>query len=313
MHIRYRVRKAITTIRHPVTQRFDLDDCEEGDRVLIVRKYGGLGDMLIISMMFPELIKKYRHLHFAFACPKGYQEIFQDCPGLELKDYGLVEEYRYNYNYLVDISTPCHIWENIFVRYKHGLKWRNRLNIWAESVGYRPENPMSSFRLCPEELEKAKRKYFTENQKKKIAFSPLSHLWCKDIKFHQEIYRNLERKGYEVYYIDYRSLPGRRIKAGTYREMGAALSQMDLILSVDTSVFHWGGILKVPTLGLFTMNDGVTYARYYPTIKIIQCCKYPCIAHGACTCSRRLAYRSCYGDKIKLKASIYNYVNEVLN
>jgi hypothetical protein len=312
MRIKYRVRKANTTIRYPVTQRFDLDDCREGDKVLIVRKYGGLGDMLIISMIFPELINKYVNLKFAFACPNAYHEIFRDCEGLELKDYGLVEQYRYDYNYMVDISVPCHIWENIFVRYKHGLKWRNRLNIWAEWIGYRPERPVSCLRLRPDEVEGAKTKYLEENRKKKIAFAPLSHLWCKDIKFHREIYRDLKGMGYDIYYVDYRSLPGRRIKAATYREMGAALSQMDIILSVDTSVFHWGGILNVPTLGLFTMNDGEIYSKYYTSATTVQCCNYPCIAHGACTCSRRLAYRNCYGDKEKIKEIIYQHVNEAL-
>lgn len=313
MRIRYRARKAVTTVRRPVVQRLELSDCREGERVLVVRKYGGLGDMLIISMIFPELLQKYDHLHFAFACPRGYHEIFQDCAGLELKDYGLVEEYRYDYNYLVDISVPCHIWENIFVRHKHALIWRNRLNIWAEWIGYRPQQPVTSFQLHLDEIKKAKEKYLTDNGKKRIAFAPLSHLWCKDVKFHEEIYKDLQRMGYETYYIDYRSLPGQRIQAKTYRELGAVLSQMDLILSVDTSVFHWGGILNVPTLGLFTMNNGATYARYYPTATTVQCCEYPCIAHGACTCSRRLSYRSCYGDREKLKKTIYQHVNEVFH
>ncbi|MFQ5647324.1 MAG: hypothetical protein ACE5GM_10370 [bacterium] len=298
--IRYQVKKAVTTVKTPkAAQRYDLSECLPGEKVLIVRRYGGLGDMLIITQIFPELIGRYAHLRFSFSCPVEYHELFTDCQGLELLDFNRLESYRFDFNYLVDISTPCHIWENLFVRNKHALLWRNRLNIWAEWIGYRPEAPVSCLSLAERELTSAEERIKStarhKFEPKRIGFAPLSHLWCKDLQDYEGIYQDLENLGYEPYYIHYKSMPGRQIKGESYRELGALLARMDLLLTVDTSVLHWGGVLGIPTIGLFSMNDGAAYGKYYPSVRQEQWCPTPCIAHGVYRCSRRLLNRYCYG------------------
>jgi hypothetical protein len=77
--------------------------------------------------------------------------------------------------------------------------------------------------------------------------------------------------------------------------MGAVCAAADLIVSVDTAAFHWGGILGRPTLGIFNVNDGAAYCRYYRTARAVQTCATPCInvryGQGEGTCPQHTQER----------------------
>ena len=73
--------------------------------------------------------------------------------------------------------------------------------------------------------------------------------------------------------------------------VGAVCAAAELIVSVDTAAFHWGGILGRPTLGLFNVNDGATYCRYYPTARAVQLCETPCINTKYRTCPKHYTGR----------------------
>jgi hypothetical protein len=100
----------------------------------------------------------------------------------------------------------------------------------------------------------------------------------------------LGREGWDVRLLHNRQAPCAipTLSSLSYRQMGAVCAVADLIISVDTATFHWGGILGRPTIGVFNVNDGVTYCRYYPTARPVQTCPTPCInvrysqANGGC-------------------------------
>jgi ADP-heptose:LPS heptosyltransferase len=48
-------------------------------------------------------------------------------------------------------------------------------------------------------------------------------------------------------------------------ELAATIAACELVISVDTGIFHLAGALSVPTLGLFGPTSGEVMCRPYPT------------------------------------------------
>jgi len=48
-------------------------------------------------------------------------------------------------------------------------------------------------------------------------------------------------------------------------------------VTVDSAFLHATGIMGTPGAGIFNINDGATYCKYYPNITPVQLCDRPCI------------------------------------
>ena len=293
------------------TRRQSLKELRPGEKFLILRKYGGLGDILIASMMFSDLKEQYPDIHVTFAPPKQYHDLFLHS-GLSLLPYEKVfsghgwsnraempETLRTSYDLssgvnpdvlkefdlIEDISIPCHVWENFFVRYGgvnnggNGLLWRNRLDMWSQWFGLKVKRAETCINIMPDELEKGRQiiRRYAKSSKPALIFSPIAANVTKSYGWYKEL-TELLKKDWNVILLHAKQLGYEKTLAGlSYREMGMVCAAADLILSVDTATFHWGGILKRPTVGIFNVNDGETYARYYPSAVIVQTCNTPCI------------------------------------
>jgi uncharacterized protein len=69
----------------------------------------------------------------------------------------------------------------------------------------------------------------------------------------------------------------------SFCESVAILEQCDLLISVDTGIFHAGVAARVPTVGVFGMTDGNPYIGFYPLTYVVQnevphegICTIPC-------------------------------------
>jgi ADP-heptose:LPS heptosyltransferase len=289
-------------IVHFPTRRSRLDELTPGERLLIVRKYGGLGDILISSMLFPMLADQYPEVRVSYGCPRAFHPLFEGS-GLDLVPYeeiwsgydghfhrGSVRpEILDRYDLIEDISIPCHVWENFFVAYGgiepgSGLRWRNRLEMWAGWFGLRVERPRTNIVIREEERDAARRMLDLALGARRSALSvcllsPFAANRTKSYPWFEELAARLSAAGWAVALLHQKRIPtGVPQLAGlSLREMGAMCAVADLILSVDTATFHWGGILGRPTIGIFNVNDGAAYCRYYPTARAVQTCDTPCI------------------------------------
>lgn len=281
------------------TRRSRLDELRPGERLLIIRKYGGLGDILISSMIFPMLADQYPDIRVSYACPLRYHPLFQRS-GLHLVPYETIwsgrdiEHHRGSvrpeildrYDLVEDISIPCHIWENFFVAYGgidggNGLRWRNRLDMWARWFGLRVANPRTNIVIRGEEKAAARRllTQAVRSDRPVCVIAPWSVNRRKNYPWFERIADVLVKDGWAPALLHDRRFPvGLPMLTGlSYRVMGAVCAIADLIVSVDTAAFHWGGILGRPTIGIFNINDGAAYCRYYPTARPVQTCATPCI------------------------------------
>lgn len=281
------------------TRRSRLDELRAGEQLLILRKYGGLGDILISSMLFPALAEQYPEIRVTYACPRQFHPLFEGS-GLALRPYEDVfaSETHYHrgavrpallgeYDLIEDISIPCHVWENFFVAYGgidnggHGLRWRNRLDMWSRWFGLRVVSPRTNIAIREEERAEARRLLgqTVGSGKPVCLLSPFAANRTKSYPWFEQLAGRLAADGWAVALLHTARVPvGVPTLAGlSLRMMGAVCAVADLIVSVDTAAFHWGGILWRPTVGIFNINDGAAYSRHYPTARPVQTCATPCL------------------------------------
>jgi hypothetical protein len=290
-----------------------LDELRAGEKLLIVRKYGGLGDILISSMIFPMLAEQYPHVQVTYAVPKSYHPLFEGS-GLALRPYedvfhgesqysrGAVQpELLTQYDLIEDISSPCRHWEIFFERYGgtngcqgNGLRWRNRVDMWSRWFGLRVENPRTNIVIREGEQVAARRllAQTVGTDKPVCLIAPFSGNSIKSYPWFFEVARKLKADGWAPALLYQSPVPGSlpTLSGLSIRQMGAVCSVADLIVSTDTAAFHWGGVLGRPTIGIYSINDGATYAKYYPTARVVQTCDTPCImsryAPGGINCPK---------------------------
>jgi len=288
------------------TKRRRLDDLKPGERFMILRKYGGLGDILISSMIFPDLLEQYPDIEVTYAPPRQFHPLFEGT-GLKLRSYeevysdtghyhrgGVKKPLLEEYELIEDISIPCHVWENFFVAYGGidgggGVKWRNRLDMWTRWFGLTIKNARTIIRLRPDEVEQGHSMFKGLGSGPYLLFAPLTGNRTKNYPRIAELVKQLERD-WRVVFLHNEHLHwgfSQPMFSGlSYRMMGAVCAAADMIVSADTSAFHWGGILKVPTVGIFNINDGKAYSTYYPTATTVQCCDTPCVNVRYRTCAK---------------------------
>lgn len=281
------------------TRRSRLDALKPREQLLLIRKYGGLGDILISSMLFPMLADQHPEIRVTYACPRAFHPLF-DGSGLRLLAYEDVWSRREidrhrgsvrpelldTYDLIEDISVPCHVWENFFVA--HGgidpgsrLKWRNRLDMWARWFGLQVQNPRTNIRIRDEERAAARRLLveLAGTDRPVCLLSPFAANRTKSYPWFEELAARLAEAGFAVGLLHHKTIPSDfpTLAGLSLRMMGAVCAAADLIVAVDTAAFHWGGILGRPTIGIFNVNDGAAYCRYYPTARFVQTCAQPCI------------------------------------
>lgn len=282
------------------TRRRHLKEMQPGERLLLIRKLGGLGDILQTTALFPELFEQYPNIEVVYAVPPQYLELFE---GHETKlqiipydrVYGPVGDHYgpesihhtagiqnwalEEFDLIEDISSPCANWERLQVKYGfQGLKWRNRMDRWSRWIGLElRETPETIIRFTHEELKKAEKRIRTTD-KPVVIWSPISAGRNRSYPWYREVKAKLEEEGAEVWYLHPEKLGTETLTSLSLRQMGAFCAVADYIITMDTSTFHWGGLLRRPTLGLFNLLLGTSHAKYYPTAKTIQFCDTPCIS-----------------------------------
>jgi hypothetical protein len=283
-----------------------------GEKLLILRKYGGLGDILISSMIFPMLADQYPDIRVTYSCPRIYHPLFEGS-ALALSPYEEVfsgeshfhrgevrPELLKTYDLIEDISIPCHIWETLFNTYGgstvaggNGFRWRNRLNMWCQWFGLPIRNPRTNIVIQEAERKVARQRVtkLVGSGKPTCLIAPFSGNSVKSYPWFLAVADGMRAAGWGVALLHPEVVPTNipTLANLPFRDMGAACAVADLIIAVDSSALHWGGILGRPTLGIFNVNDGATYARYYPTVRVAQLCQTPCLfkryhpAEGFCS------------------------------
>lgn len=289
---------------HPVfrTKRQRLEDLRPGEKFLLVRKVGGLGDILVQSQIFPELADQYPGVIVDYAIPRHYWPLFEgtgivttrnwsDVYGAIGQNYppestfwgtGIRPELLDEYSLIEDISRPCLEYESLLMRYftidgAYGFLWRDRLDVWANVFGLKIQNARTCIQLRPEEIREAKDRYRGLGAKKPILiWAPMSGDDKRNYPWHAEVTGLLSPR-WDVFYLHDQPMGPRCLPKLSLRQMGAAVAAADAVVAVDTSTYHWGGLLRKPTVGIFNLIKAEARSKYYPTARFLQICESPCI------------------------------------
>ena len=68
------------------------------------------------------------------------------------------------------------------------------------------------------------------------------------------------------------------------REVAAVVEQLDLLITPDSGLLHYGGHFRIPTVSIWGGTDPNTRIKYYPTVVAIigkeKCERWPCFLHA---------------------------------
>jgi ADP-heptose:LPS heptosyltransferase len=250
---------------------------ERQDKILVVRRYGGLGDIFSSRPLFKTIKLLYPSLHVTYAAPKQYHEVLNDHPYIDslisLEDIDLND-----YGYAVDISRDCGRYEDFTKPFVD----KHRSDIWAEiSLGIKLLDHDSCFQLDQRLKEEMKQKLVQKYRymvKPKIGLVTKSASLSKDIEDQKvvDLVSLLKAEGLEPVII---SSPDQKflyqpdclsINDLTLKELPYLFTQLDYILSVDTGAFHLAAALGIPTLGIFTWTDSKILSMYHPKVLLLQ-------------------------------------------
>lgn len=226
-------------------------------KLLILRKTGGLGDIMMHRMLFEDIKKKYINYKLYFSCPERYIEAVKDHPFLD----GVISSESLNlsdFNFISDTTEICGIKEMEAAPFPY----KHRSDIWAEHIGIKLENHNM---------------HLLNNYEKKIdvCFCPLSAISSKSLDKNQinQICDYLTKNKISYYGLSEKNIDGfygELYKNLTIEELFKKIGEARLLLTVDSAPFHIGGGLGINMIGIFSWCCGKTYGKYYNNWKLVQ-------------------------------------------
>jgi ADP-heptose:LPS heptosyltransferase/SAM-dependent methyltransferase len=240
--------------------------------ILIVRRQGGIGDILNSRMIFEDL-KKLTGARIVYAIPKQYIPLVIDHPFIdEVVDCDDVE-YR-QYSYRKDITDQCGKYEAS----KVPLVDKHRSDIWANYIGYELKSHNYHIRFGHSETNFARQLMAPYKDKIKIAIQPKTSHISKDweaVKWIRLIAALKKVYDCEVFYFNDKPVNALRGHAHAmvglpYRRLMAVVNQCDNVIAPAGFMFCLANALHKPTVAIFGCEDLDIYARYFPEAVKIQ-------------------------------------------
>lgn len=245
------------------------------NNVLIKRKTGGFGDILMHRMLFEDLKEQFPELDFTFACPRPFIRMMENHPFVKALPLDLLDESKYAVIY--DTTTACRV---------HELKHlsdnnKHRSDIWAEYLGIKLTK--HNMHLKVKEDAKIRCNEFKSKNDNKIVFLSM-HSVPNDYGDHKKIEDQtlqdfvmylhsqnfiLVSAHHEIVDI-YKNLPVIQYTALDYDYWIALVDMADYIITIDSATLHIAGGLNKKTLGIFAVTKGNVYAKYYENTLILQ-------------------------------------------
>jgi hypothetical protein len=133
---------------------------ERRNNILIKRRCGGFGDILMQRMIFEDAKSQYPDLDFTLACPYGYMEMAKNHPFMQVEDINSIDESNYGVKY--DITTACRVHESKYANNKI-----HRSDIWANHFGLHLSNHNMHLKPLESHLTACKRQIEEINPSKK--------------------------------------------------------------------------------------------------------------------------------------------------
>lgn len=269
-------------------------------RVCIQRSCGGLGDILMCTPVFQAIKEQYPAVELTFAIDlksagDTYYQLVKNNPYID-KIVSCREVNRDHYHLFKDISSVCLAYEN------SGLPWINRIDIFANSCGFKLKNPSVYYKVEDSERQWATAfiaKALGESQRKDkklvmlhTASFDIKRTW--PIKKYSELITLLNQKRSDVIYFvnDFQKLNPYwssmknvvDVSQFKIREVAAITEQMDLFVGPDSGPMHLAGAIGTPGVILFGSIPPASRINHYASLEAITSTGLACLGCGYKAC-----------------------------
>lgn len=278
--------------KSPLICKSDLAEVIDGDTILVLRRYGGLGDIVMQSMLFPDIRRNFPSSRIIYAIPKQFHALFDGCAdGVEIMDSSEIDHVlprlivSGQYGFIGDISSSCAEYE-VKALQRSGRVDKERPDIWAESMGIRLTEHSTCLRLSVDEL------YRGELGKGRIGVVTHSASPDRAYPYGQELIDALNEAGYKPLMIHSHDLKYERCEKlvnADLRTLMATIGNLDAMIAVDTGPMHIAGVFGIPVVGIFGVTDYRVRLSYYRATGIQGKCKedkLPCWGSRSSFCKR---------------------------
>ena len=272
-------RPILTNVNNLYFNSEDKGNIERGNRILITRAMGGIGDLLMMTPGLHALRKKYRNKEIHLAIPRRYFQIFENNPDVKLID---IEEdffshvyYRKWFNFT---DCPASRKES---RSAPKVK-KSRIDIFAKAMG------VKGIRFLT--MDRSPR-YFISTEEHNFADDFFERVKLNDevvigIQIHaDESYRDYPHmenlveilsKKFKILLFDGYRIDGfnfenvYKIDSFSLREAFAIAHKCNAIIAPDSSFVHFAAAFEIPTIALFGPIDGKVRTKSYSNCTFID-------------------------------------------
>ena len=241
------------------------------DRILILRHWGGVGDILNTRMIFYDLKRTCPNYEITYAIPPNLFPLIQDHPYIDRYiDFSKVK--LEEYGFYANISTVCGEYESKKVPYVD----KHRSDIWANSFGLKLTRHEMDIQFDISELRWADRWWKSHglNDEIVVGLAPISAHPCKNLEPEktQELIYTLNMYGIRVILFHNQDTPFEMCLKPrlSLREWMVLVNKCDFIITVATSMFCLANGLHKPTIAIFGNEDLDIYGKYFPEMIPIQ-------------------------------------------
>lgn len=239
------------------------------NKVLIKRKYGGHGDIVMQRMMFEDFSTIFPEIDLHYCCPQKYLQLASDQPFAKTTPIEKIKEREYGIIY--DISTACRVYESMHL----GSNTLHRSDIWARHCGVKLNNHKCHLQAKNIEIYKEALNSINDKKLPTVLFvtksTPCEFGQAKSLT-DQQIYETcklLQEEGYFVFTIHDSSIEIFQMMnipqfINIELESWVGLVEAaEYVISIDTGTFHIAGALKKPLVGIFSFTNGKVYGKYF--------------------------------------------------
>ena len=268
-----------------------LNDQGGKGKALVLRRLGGIGDVLMCTPMLRQIKADFPNVELTFGIDMHstsgnvYYELVKNAPFIDhVVDARYVKET--DYDAVVDISSVC-------IRYEHsGLPVLNRVEIFARAAGI----PRMVDKRCWYASEEAERKWaqkllepYRQEGKKIVVLHTASmegkRCWPAE-KYIQIVEQGISDKlPVQFVVIDFNHVFNKweqypnthNASATTLRQMAALIEAADFFIGPDSGPMHLAGAVGTPSIVTFGSIPPEARINFYPTHEGVRLDNLACI------------------------------------
>lgn len=246
---------------------------DAGRSILVTRRHGGLGDILMTRPIFHAIKSLSPRCIVTYALPRQYHQALCDVADIDYLACNQ-EVHPSQWSWHGDISDAC---------LKHEVGYRSkvflhRTKIWSMHLGLESVDVRTQFVFTQEELTSSASKLrHVCGDRPPMLLTPYSADRKKDLggRLIQAGVDWARKAGMAPVVLHHKVMPDTpsdvpTITHMTIREWMAAFVHARMVLSTDTAGIHMAGFLGTPACGIFSFTSEKVMCQYYPSVASVQ-------------------------------------------